>query len=101
MTADGPKGGRNVFKQRKFLCNPDNHLSCSDDKIDIGDCGNFDIWSGFLRYADRDREKNRYHEIASVIPCKASQGDTSAYGAFRLAYFARQPSRIVGMAIVG
>ncbi|MFS8146373.1 hypothetical protein [Rhizobium sp. R635] len=101
MPADGPEGDRNVLKQRRFLRKLVNHLSCSHDKNGVGDCGSFDVWRGILGYADRDREENRYHESAAVIPCQASQVDTSAYGAFRLAYFARQPSRIVGMAIIG
>jgi hypothetical protein len=101
VTADGPEGGRNVLKQPRFLRYLGNQLSCSHDKSGITDCSNFDIWRGLLGYADRDREENGYDESASVIPCKASQVDTSAYGTFRLAYFARQPSRIVGMAIIG
>ncbi|TAU35702.1 hypothetical protein U8P80_30690 (plasmid) [Rhizobium beringeri] len=89
----------NVLKQPRFLRYQGNHLSCSHDKGGITDCGSFDVWRGLLGYDDRDREENRYHESASVIPCKTSQVDTSTYGAFRLAYFGRQPSRITGMAV--
>ncbi|TBC66360.1 hypothetical protein ELH27_27465 (plasmid) [Rhizobium leguminosarum] len=88
-----------VLKQPTFLRYQGNHLSCIDGETCISDCGNFDVWHNLLGYSDRDREENRCHESASVVSRKASQADTSAYGGFRLAYFPRQPSRIVGMAV--
>lgn len=77
------------------------HLSYNHDKQYIIDRRNHDVWRDDVDYGDRDRQTNRYHKSASVIPRKTSQADPSAHGAFRRAYFARQPSQVVGMAVVG
>ena len=81
-----------------MLCYRRDDLNYNHDKHRIIDRSNHDVWRDYVDY-DRDRQTNRYHESASVIPRETSEADTSAQGALRCADFARQPGQDVGMSV--